>query len=310
MRLYPAVWRARYGAELTELLVADIAERPRCRRRTADLVRAALVERLAAAGLAAGSTNTPQRALTTVGAATVGFLALASSLWAQLLSGSLVFSGPDGPAARLGTTVLTLTAGFFAVLVLVALLPLLPALARNARHGGGSVRRPSGLVVLGVSILVLGGHRFAGRWPAVGAHSTGLAARVGSYGWAETLGISTYWVHPHRLLALPADELAWMFVSPVTVIAVCAGLVTLARRVAVPAGVLRFEARLATVAAIGMAPALAAATAWVVSSQRDPHAMFRAGTLDLVLIAGMTVAVAAAGLAADRTRPTATRRAL
>jgi hypothetical protein len=83
--------------------------------------------------------------------------------------------------------------------------------------------------------------------------------------------------------------------------------VTLASRVAVPDPVLRFEARLASIAAIGMAPALAAATAWVVSSQRDPHAMFRAGTLDLVLIAGMTAAVAAAGVAADRIRPASSR---
>jgi hypothetical protein len=309
VRLYPRTWRDRYGAELTELLIADIAERPRCRRRTADLVRAATVERLAAAGLAAGTANSPQRALLAVGAATIGFLALASSLWAQLLGGSLALSGPEDTAARLGTSVLTLTAGFFAVLILLAAAPLSPVLARAVRRQGAAVRRPAALVVAGIAILAVGGHRFAGQWPALGAHP-GLTTRVGGYSWAETLGISTYWVHPHRLLALPAGELIWMAVSPVSLLIVFAGLVTLVRRVSVPARLLRYEARLATVAAIGMAPALAAATAWVVSSQRAPNAMLRAGTLDLFLIAGMAVAVAAAGVAAERVRPAAGRGAL
>ena len=39
LRWYPEAWRSRYGEEFTELLIADIAERPRARSRTADVLR-------------------------------------------------------------------------------------------------------------------------------------------------------------------------------------------------------------------------------------------------------------------------------
>jgi hypothetical protein len=52
LRWYPPLWRARYGEEFAELLIADLAERPRSWRRTADVARAGLLARLAGAGLA------------------------------------------------------------------------------------------------------------------------------------------------------------------------------------------------------------------------------------------------------------------
>ncbi len=52
LRWYPACWRARYGAEFAELLVADIEERPRSAARALDVARGGLAARLAAAGLA------------------------------------------------------------------------------------------------------------------------------------------------------------------------------------------------------------------------------------------------------------------
>ena len=52
LRWYPRAWRDRYGAEFTELLIADIAERPRSRARTLDVARGGIVARLADVGLA------------------------------------------------------------------------------------------------------------------------------------------------------------------------------------------------------------------------------------------------------------------
>jgi hypothetical protein len=47
LRWYPKAWRQRYGDEFTELLTADIGERPRSRRRTLDVVRRGLAARIA-----------------------------------------------------------------------------------------------------------------------------------------------------------------------------------------------------------------------------------------------------------------------
>jgi hypothetical protein len=46
-------WRSRYGEEFTELLISEIAERPRSRSRTADVIRGGIVARLAVARQAA-----------------------------------------------------------------------------------------------------------------------------------------------------------------------------------------------------------------------------------------------------------------
>jgi hypothetical protein len=47
LRWYPKGWRQRYGDEFTEVLIADIGERPRSRRRTLDIVRRGLAARIA-----------------------------------------------------------------------------------------------------------------------------------------------------------------------------------------------------------------------------------------------------------------------
>ena len=52
LRWYPRAWRARYGEEFTELLTADLAERPRSAARTADVIRGGLVARLTEVGAA------------------------------------------------------------------------------------------------------------------------------------------------------------------------------------------------------------------------------------------------------------------
>jgi pimeloyl-ACP methyl ester carboxylesterase len=47
LRWYPRPWRDRYGAEFTELLLADISERPRSPRRSLDVMRGGIRARLA-----------------------------------------------------------------------------------------------------------------------------------------------------------------------------------------------------------------------------------------------------------------------
>jgi len=57
LRWYPAPWRIRYGEEFTELLIADIRERPRSAARTLDVARGVVVARLAdACAIAAAAT--------------------------------------------------------------------------------------------------------------------------------------------------------------------------------------------------------------------------------------------------------------
>lgn len=51
LRAYPRAWRDRYGAEFHELLVADLSERPRCWRRSADVLRGGVVARLSRTGI-------------------------------------------------------------------------------------------------------------------------------------------------------------------------------------------------------------------------------------------------------------------
>jgi hypothetical protein len=45
LRWYPAGWRARYGEEFTELLLAEFAERPRSWRRATDVARGGVLAR-------------------------------------------------------------------------------------------------------------------------------------------------------------------------------------------------------------------------------------------------------------------------
>jgi hypothetical protein len=52
VRWYPRSWRAHYGEEFVALLVAEIEERPRAWRRTADVARGGVLARLSHAGLA------------------------------------------------------------------------------------------------------------------------------------------------------------------------------------------------------------------------------------------------------------------
>src|SRR5260370_33837258 len=87
VRWYPASWRERYGAEFTELLLAEFAERPACPRRTAGVIRSGLCARLTVAGLASHAIEPADQvtaSLATLCCALAGFPALGTGLWSPL----------------------------------------------------------------------------------------------------------------------------------------------------------------------------------------------------------------------------------
>jgi hypothetical protein len=294
LRVYPSQWRERYGAEFAELLRADLLERPHCPSRTADVIRAGLRARATVARLSA------------VAVVVIGFVAAASSLWAQLIRGSLANANAGASAGR-GLAILTVSAACFLLIGVVALAPLAAAALHNVRRDRALARlaRPLGLCLVGASVLAAGVHHFAASSPT--AQDSGVLARVGDYAWAATLPISTFWVHPHRLAQLPPGELAWMCLAPAAVVAIAIGGATALRHVQLPASVVRFEHRLAVAAAVGTAPMLAAAATWVIVSQHATDSRARTGTLDLALIAAMAAATVTVARAADRARQTGSR---
>ncbi len=117
-------------------------------------------------------------------------------------------------------------------------------------------------------------------------------AHIAQLTWAWTDSISTYWIHPTRLLARPHTELAWMVASPLAFLL----LILAARRILAaidPAGLAPRWARVGRAAHTTIVTAcLLACTTWVLASQHDSNITLRAGTLDLALIAAMTVAAA------------------
>jgi hypothetical protein len=195
LRWYPGPWRDRYGAEFTELLTADIDERPRSPRRSLDVMRGGIRARLADAGLAgfplpvatAGSAAGPagptleqarQRqvsaSLGSFSCALGGFLVFGAALWSQLLINwqfSVRISAFDhgtSPIRRLpqipgdDTLFAVFTTCVMLVLLALAVLAALPVLAtvvgRIAR-GRIARGRETGLIkpaiVLAASLAVL-----------------------------------------------------------------------------------------------------------------------------------------------------------
>jgi hypothetical protein len=296
LRWYPRTWRERYGDEFAELLVADLEEQPRSWRRTADIAVSGLGARLSTAGLGSGPIGHPQAALAAVGAATVGFGACGVSLWSQLIVGSRV-SLPESQAVRTGLVVMSLGLAYLAIIALLAAVPVVAAAGKALR--GNEARRIAGpilLSILGATVLVVGGHHLQGGWPGTSGRPGQLhllvPGSIASFGWAETLGLTAYWAHPSELFALPSDQLLWTLLSPVTFAATVAGAVKVVRRITLSAAAIEFEARLAKVAAIGMVPYLGSAAWWVLSSPTDSNPVFRAGSLDVLLVAGMVIAFA------------------
>jgi hypothetical protein len=306
LRWYPAAWRARYGDEFAELLAADLAERPRGWRRTADIVRCGLSARLADAGLTARALDPAAQvraSLATVSCALAAFLALGLAMLAQLAIG-WQWASPRGAATRAGTVLMCGAAGAVVMLSVIAAVPF------AGRAMAGLIRRrqpawPAGLLVAGGLFLVAGAHHFQNHWPGTGGmagHRGLVPGGLAAFGWASTLAVSSYWAHPGALAGLPAAQLAWMVLSPVALLGLAAGAAALIRRQPLPPRLAAREARLAGAAAVAAGVFFAGAACWVLGPGSAAAGLFHAGVMDVAGLGVMVVALAATVRAASSAR--------
>jgi hypothetical protein len=163
--------------------------------------------------------------------------------------------------------------------------------------------------VTGAAVLGLGSRHFGHGWPGTGghpwAHSGLVPGSVGSFSWASTLWITSYWAHPAALTAFPTAELAWMALSPLALVAFLLGVRATVRRAPLSTGVLRYETWLAAAAAIAMAAFLAGAGSWIVSGEPAPRGLFRVGAIDDGGLIAMAAALILAFRAVQRALPAA-----
>jgi hypothetical protein len=303
LRWYPRAWRVRYGEEFTELLIADLAERPRSAARTADVIRGGLVARLADAGLSGCPARSPELArmqvracLASLACCVAVFLGVGGAIWSQLVIG-WQWSAPDTAATAVATFVMT---GTVLVLGLVALLAVLPVAwtvaSRLARGQARALAVPSALFLAGLAVMIVGSRHFGNGWPGTGGHPwarTGLVpGGVAAFAWASTLSVSSFWAHPAALAAFPAAELIWMALSPLALACLVTGAAAAVRRTELSPAVLRFEARLARAACLTMAVFLGAGCAWITDRAPRPGSLFHPGAIDVAGLAVMALALA------------------
>jgi len=321
LRWYPRAWRARYGEEFTELLIADLAERPGSAARTADVIRGGLVARLADAGLcgcalqAAGRAPELARAqarasLASLACCAAVFLGVGGAIWSQLVIG-WQWSAPHTVGTAVATFVMTGTVLVLAALALIAALPVAWTVATRltrgqARGRGRGLAVPSALFLAGLAIMIVGGRHFGNGWPGTGGHpwarTSLVPGGVAAFSWASTLSVSSFWAHPAALAAFPAAELTWMALSPLALACLVAGAATAVRRTELSPALLRFEGRLGVAACGTMAVFLGAGCAWLAGRAAPPGSLFRPGAIDAAGLAVMALALGVACQAARQSR--------
>jgi hypothetical protein len=211
---YPRSWRARYGEEFAELLIAEFAEQPRSWRRTADVARAGLLARLASAGLThaslTGDSLDPaagrRASLATLACSIAVFLTVGASMWAQLTVG-WQWAPPATNGGAIAMAVMSAAMLLLAVLALLAAVPAVAAVAASIRGQVPRLRRPILLMAGGALVLLLGGRHFGNAWPGTGGHwwpDQGLVpGGIAAFSWACTLSVTSYWAHPAALASFP-----------------------------------------------------------------------------------------------------------
>jgi hypothetical protein len=289
---YPAAWRARYGAEFTQLLADELSEGPMGLSRRLDVILHGLWTRLSYAGLAGTVVTAPGRMrvlLLALGGVLGSFALLAVGLWSQLSVG-WQFSAPTTGGTR--TAAWLMSAAVIGLgAVLVALVCGTSALfATQLRHGGPRGLWRSALACLGAGVvLYVGCAHFAPHWPGTAGHADRgeqlVPVSVARLGWAATLWISSYWAHPGALGKFPPSEIAWMLISPVAWLVLFIAGAAVLQRLAPPPGLQRAAVRLFSGAVAMMVLFLAGAVAWAGSKNPGPRNLFAGGTIDLVMIA-------------------------
>jgi hypothetical protein len=300
LRWYPLSWRARYGEEFTELLLAEFAERPRSARRTADIIASGLLARCTVLGLTRHelpAARQIQAGIATLCCALAALLTFGVAMLAQLATGWQWMS-PRSTSAAAGTIVMAVAVGGLVLIGLAAALPVTwCAAVAVSRHRGSGLARPACLALACAVALAIGTRHFQNSWPGTGGTGAlhGLVpAGLAAFGWASTLSVSSFWAHPALLAIFPAAELAWMILSPVAVLGLVAGLVTIVRRLSLPGGLLRYLARLAVAASAAAVGLLAGAASWVLGNGPGQAGLFRPGLINSAELLIMTVALAVA----------------
>ncbi len=298
---YPREWRARYGDEFTELLVADFDERPHAPSRAVDLAVSGTTARLAAAGVA-GRTLDPDlqaaRSLTAAACATAVFLVSGVALWSQLTIG-WQWAPPATRATTWAMYAMSYGALALAVLGVAAVVPVAGfTVWRLVRRPSHALVRPLLTLALGVAILAVGTHHLANGWPGTRGHPWAdqgvVPGGVAAYAWASSLSVTSYWVHPGALAAFPRVEVAFMVVSPVALLAGVVSAARLVRQLHLPASVVRYEHHLARVGALPMVAFFTGAALWVVDGAPGPHNLFHVGAIDVLELLTMLGALALA----------------
>ena len=335
LRWYPRPWRDRYGAEFTELLLADICERPRSPRRSLDVMRGGIRARLADAGLAgfplplattaSAAGSMPEQArqrqvsasLGSFSCALGGFLVFGSALWSQLLISrqfSAILSAGNPAASPLRRLLQTpaddaflavFTTGAMLVLLVLAVLAALPVLAavsgRIARGREPRLIRPAIVLAASLFLLLAGGRHFENNWLGTGGHHALIPSGLAAFIWAVTLFVSSYWAHPAMLATLPVGERAWMTISPLVLAAAVASAAVLVRRARLSPRVAAFEAGLGLVACVTMAAVVACYGVWIAARVRlhpDLPAGISVGATNATIIALLVLTLAVAAQAA------------
>jgi hypothetical protein len=309
LRSYPPAWRDRYGEEFLELLVADICERPRSWRRTADVVRGGLVARLSRLGLCGVALAPAERlraSFASAGCCVAAFVVFGTAMWSQLTIG-WQWSAPNTLATTTGTIVMSIAMFAFLALAALAAIPVIVSLAyRLVRRTGERLVLPAGLAVAAAAVLFAGGRHFGNGWPGSGghrwAHQGLVPGGLAAFSWASTLSVSSYWAHPSALARFPAAELAWMLLSPLAIAVFVVGVAKVVRRLELPAAAVRFEARLATAASGVMVVFLTGCCLWTVDGGPGPRNLFHAGAIDVAGIVVMALALALGQREARRAR--------
>jgi hypothetical protein len=309
LRWYPRSWRARYGEEFAELLLAELAERPRSWRRTADIVVGGLLARCTIVGLTSHDLPPAEQircGVATLCCALAGFLAAGVAMLAQLATGWQWFSPHSAPVAT-GTVIMTLAVGCLALAVIAAAAPVVwHAVVAVIRLRDRRLAWPAIVAACCAIMLATGARHFENGWPGTGGTGAehglvpgGLAA----FGWASTLSLSSFWAHPAMLSRFPVSVLAWMVLSPLAGIGLVAGLAVLLRRLVLPVRTARYLARVASVSSLAAGLFLAGAASWVLVLRPGQSAVaFRPGMVDdgeLMLMA-LTLAVAVRAVAGIR----------
>ena len=300
LRWYPRSWRDRYGAEFTELLIAEIAEEPRSWRRALDVVRGGLLARCTVVGLTSHELPAREQFRASLAAlccasAVIGTLGL--FMLAQLATGWQWTVTTSTPTTA-GTLIMTVAAAGLALTGLAAALPAgWHAVRAAARNRDVRLALRLLLTVTCVVVLVVGTRHFQNGWPGTGGTGAdrglvpgGLAA----FAWASTLSVSAYWVHPGLWGVFPAAEIAWIVLSPFAWAGLLAGTVGAARRLD-PAPRLRaYLARLSVAAAVAAIGFVAGAGCWVLARGPAGTVAFRPGLIDAGGLAAMALAAAIA----------------